>query len=165
MNRKKLMLSAVVAILALGLVAAVRATTQSDLAKVRAATARFHRPEAAQASGYDLVPGLDNCFNNPGVGGMGFHYIDTAALDTTVELEHPEAMVYTPAPNGLQLGAVEYIVPAEPWDAAGNAHPPMLMGQHFHLNEKLGVYVLHAWIWKNNSAGIFEDWNPTVSCP
>jgi hypothetical protein len=41
----------------------------------------------------------------------------------------------------------------------------MLMGMHFHLNEKLGVYVLHAWIWKNNSAGIFEDWNPAVTCP
>ena len=70
----------------------------------------------------------------------------------------------TPGPNGLQLGAVEYIVPAEPWDAE-NDELPQLMGQHFHLNENLGVYVLHAWIWMNNSAGIFEDWNPAVSCP
>jgi hypothetical protein len=23
---------------------------------------------------------------------------------------------------------------------------------------------LHAWIWQNNPAGMFEDWNPTVSC-
>src|SRR5215510_7732742 len=139
MKRKTMIISGVITILALGLVAAVRASTQSDLAKVRDATAQFHRPEAAQAAGYDLVPGLDNCFDNPGVGGMGFHYIDSASLDTTVELQHPEAMVYTPSPNGLQLGAVEYIVPQAPWDAAGNTEPPMLMGQHFHLNEKLGV--------------------------
>lgn len=165
MKRKTLITSVVIAILALGLIAAVRASAQSDLAKVRTATAQFHSPEAAQAAGYDLVAGLDYCFNNPGIGGMGFHYINTSILDTTVDLLHPEAMVYTPSPNGLQLGAVEYIVPQALWDAAGNTHPPMLMGQHFHLNEKLGVYVLHAWIWKNNSAGIFEDWNPAVSCP
>ena len=45
-----------------------------------------------------------------------------------------------------------------------NAEMPMLHGRHFHLNEKLGVLVLHAWIWKDNPSGMFEDWNPTVSC-
>lgn len=165
MKRKTLIVSGLIAALALILVAAVQSSTQSDLAKIREATAQFHRTDAAKAAGYDLVAGLDYCFNNPGVGGMGFHYINTAILDTTVELLHPEAMVYTPSPNGLQLGAVEYIVPAAAWDAAGNTELPMLMGHHFHLNEKLGVYVLHAWIWKNNRAGIFEDWNPKVSCP
>lgn len=165
MKRKTLIVSGLIAALALILVAAVQSSTQSDLAKIREATAQFHRTDAAKAAGYDLVAGLDYCFNNPGVGGMGFHYINTAILDTTVELLHPEAMVYTPSPNGLQLGAVEYIVPAAAWDAAGNTELPMLMGHHFHLNEKLGVYVLHAWIWKNNRTGIFEDWNPKVSCP
>ena len=165
MKRKTLIISGVIAIVALVLVSAAQASSRDELARVRAATAKFHRPEAAKAAGYDLVEGLDYCFDNPGTGGMGFHYINTAILDTTVELLHPEAMVYTSSPNGLQLGAVEYIVPAEPWDAAGNAEPPTLMGQHFHLNEALGVYVLHAWIWKSNAAGIFEDWNPAVSCP
>jgi hypothetical protein len=140
------------------------AFSASDLAKVREATAQFHRPEVAQAAGYDLVEGLDYCFNNPGTGGMGFHYINTDLLDTNIELLRPEAMVYTPSPNGLQLGAVEYIVPAAAWDA-DNDELPELLGQHFHLNARLGVYVLHAWIWKNNAAGIFEDWNPVVSCP
>jgi hypothetical protein len=51
-------------------------------------------------------------------------------------------------------------VPAEAWDAAGNTHPSELLGQHFHLSEQLGVYMFQAWIWKNNSSGIFEDWNP-----
>ena len=166
MKRKVLIISTFVAIIAALVVVAVQAAGGTDIAKLRQATARFHRTETAKAASYDLVPGLDHCFNNPGVGAMGFHYIDAASLDLSVDMLHPEAMVYAPGPNGqLQLGAVEYIVPAEPWDAAGNTHPPMLFGQHFHLNEALGVYVLHAWIWKNNPSGMFEDWNPKVSCP
>jgi hypothetical protein len=165
MKRKNLVTSVVLTILVFTMVAAVPAFSQNDLAQVREATAQFHRPEAAQAAGYDLVPGLDYCFNNPGVGAMGYHYINTGILDTTVELLRPEAMVYAPGPDGiLQLAAVEYIVPAGPWDAE-NTELPMLLGQHFHLNANLGVYVLHAWIWKNNPSGIFEDWNPNVSCP
>jgi hypothetical protein len=39
-----------------------------------------------------------------------------------------------------------------------------VLGQHLHLNAGLGVYVLHAWIFMNNPAGIFEDWNPDVTC-
>jgi hypothetical protein len=27
------------------------------------------------------------------------------------------------------------------------------------------VYVLHAWIFEHNPAGMFEDWNPRVVCP
>jgi hypothetical protein len=97
---------------------------------------------------------------------MGYHYINTGILDLTVDELQPEAMVYIPSPNdGLQLGAVEYIVPAEAWDAAGNTEPPTALGHNFHLNSTLGVYVLHAWIWKNNPSGMFEDWNPNVSCP
>ena len=56
-------------------------------------------------------------------------------------------------------------MPAADWDAAGNTHPPSVLGHHFHLNQELGVYVLHAWIWQNNPAGMFEDWNPRVSFP
>jgi hypothetical protein len=145
---------------------AALAAGQADIAKIRASTAQFHRTEAAQAAGYDLVPGLDHCFENPGIGGMGYHFINTGILDLTVDELQPEAMVYIPSPNeGLQLGAVEFIVPAEAWDAAGNAEPPTALGQSFHLNPTLGVYVLHAWIWKDNPSGMFEDWNPTVSCP
>jgi hypothetical protein len=135
-----------------------------EFGKVREATARFHNTRTAKAAGYNLVPGLDYCFDNPGVGGMGFHYINTDLLDTTVDPLKPEAMVYAPGPNGqLQLGAVEYIVPAAAWDAA-NSQPPTLFGRTFGLNQALGVYALHAWIWKHNRLGMFSDWNPTVSC-
>jgi hypothetical protein len=166
MNKKNLVLAVLVVVFVLVAATGVLANSvESDLAAVRAATAHFHRPEVAQAGGWDLVPGLDHCFQNPGVGAMGYHYINVGKLDTTVEMLAPEAMVYVPGPHGrLQLGAVEYIVPAAAWDAEGHAELPSVLGQSFHLNEALGVYVLHAWIWKHNEAGIFEDWNPDVTC-
>lgn len=136
-----------------------------ELAEIRQATAQFHQTEAAQTAGYDLVPGLDHCFESPGVGAMGYHYIDTDLLDLELTVTQPEAMVYAPGPNDqLMLAAVEYIVPAEPWNEAGNTQPPTLLGRQLHLNAELGVYVLHAWVWQNNPAGTFEDWNPRVSC-
>jgi len=165
MKRKALFGSVLFVILAIA-ATVVYAAGRDDLAKLRSATEKYRKIEAVQAAGYSLVPGLDHCFNNPGVGDMGYHYINTDSLDTTLDPLKPEAIVYAPMKDGeLQLAAVEFIVPAEPWDAAGNIEPPMLLGQHFHLNENLGVYVLHAWIWKNNPLGIFEDWNPNVSCP
>jgi hypothetical protein len=165
MKSKVMILPVLVMIVALFVVTGVYAAGQSDLAQLRAATAQYHRSEAAQAADYDLVPGLDHCFNNPGVGAMGFHYINVDLLDLELDPLQPEAMVYVPGPKGqLQLGAVEYIVPAEPWDAE-NDELPMVLGQHLHLNEALGVYVLHAWVFRHNPAGMFEDWNPNVTCP
>ena len=165
MRRKSLFIAGLITVLAVVTVFVVQAAGKDDIAQVREATAKFHQSEAAQTAGYDLVPGLDHCFESYGVGGMGYHYINTSLLDTIVELSHPEAMVYTPGPNGtLQLGAVEYVVPAAAWDAEYDELPQVL-GHSFHLNETLGVYVLHAWIWKNNPSGLFEDWNPNVSCP
>jgi hypothetical protein len=164
MNRRSLLIIVFLLVGVLVLTIALPALAQSrDLAAVRRATARFHRTEVAQEAGYDLLEGLDHCFDNPGTGAMGFHYIDAGLLDTTLVVTEPEAMVYAPGPNGqLQLAAVEYIVPADQWE---EEDLPSLMGESFHLNEALGVYVLHAWVWKNNPSGMFEDWNPTVSCP
>jgi len=166
MKRKVFVGMGLVVILISLMVTVASADDQAELAKVRKATAKFHRVEVAQAAGYDLVPGLDHCFDNPGVGGMGFHYINTDILDLELDASRPEAMVYAPGSNGqLNLGAVEYIVPAAAWDEAGHTEPPAVLGHHLHLNQALGVYILHAWIWRHNPAGMFEDWNPTVSCP
>ena len=155
----------IVILIGLIIITPVSANDQTDLAKVRQATANFRRVEIAKAAGYDLREGLDHCFENPGVGAMGFHYI-RQPLDLKLDPLQPEAMVYAPGPEGqLKLGAVEYIVPAADWDAAGNTKPPMLLGHHLHMNKDLGVYILHIWLWRHNPAGMFEDWNPTVSCP
>jgi hypothetical protein len=115
MKRKVIVVLSVTAVLSLLIAIGVAAAGQSELAQVRAATAQFHQPEAAQAAGWDLVPGLDHCFENPGVGAMGFHYINVDLLDLTLDPRQPEAMVYAPGQNGkLHLAAVEWIV--EDWN-------------------------------------------------
>jgi hypothetical protein len=143
----------------------VQAAGKDDLTKIREATAHFQRTPEARTAGYDLVIGFDYCFQNYGVGGMGYHYVNTDLLDTTVDLLHPEALVYAPDANGsLHFGAVEYMVPVSEWEAV-HTEPPQALGQSFHLNQRLGMYVLHAWIWRHNPSGMFEDWNPDVFCP
>lgn len=165
--KRKTLLSMILVIMMAGSVvypALAENETQDQLAQLRDATAKYHSIPTAQAAGYNLVPGLDYCFNNPGVGGMGFHYINVSLLDTKVEPLKPEALVYAPRRNGkLQLVAVEYIVPISAWDAT-NTQRPTLYGQTFERNDALGVYALHAWIWKHNPLGMFNDWNPRVSC-
>ena len=125
----------------------------ADLAAVRQVTSRFHRVEVAQAAGYSLLPG---CFAEPGVGAMGYHYVDFNSVDLTIDALHPEAMVYAPGPQGqLQLGAVEYIVPAALWDAA-HSQPPSLFGHQFLVDDDFGTYELHVWLWQSNPLGMFE---------
>jgi len=137
----------------------------ATLADVRAATAAYHNPSLAQAAEYHLVPGLDYCFENPGVGGMGYHLINTNLLDTVIDPLKPEAMVYEPDRTGKYiLGAVEYIVPISAWDD-GHTQAPMLFGQVFERDVPLGVYTLHVWLWQTNPSGIFNEWNPRFSCP
>ena len=161
MNRYRVLFFTLVLLL-LATVATVQAGGQADLAAVRAATAAFHQVEAATAAGWDLV--VSDCVENPGVGGMGYHYLDGGLLDLVVDPTRPELMVYAPGPDGqLQLAAVEYMVPAAPWDAL-NSSPPTVLGHTMHLNPVLGAYVFHVWIWHHNPAGIFAEWNPTVSC-
>lgn len=140
--------------------------SQPEVAQVRAAVASYHTPDRAEAAGWGLVPGLDHCFERPGVGGMGVHYIDTAALvDPIPDPLRPEALVFVPGPNGqLRLGAVEYIVPMELWE---EDEPPMVLGRHLHELEPVpGVHVwgLHVWLFQHNPDGLFADWNPRVSC-
>jgi len=166
MNRRSLFLIAVGVVVLATAAATALVAAQSDVAAVRRATAAYHRTEAAQAAGWDLVEGLDHCFDNPGVGAMGYHYINVDLLDAKTDVLQPEALVYAPGPNGQrQFAAVEYIVPVEAWAETGNPDLPSAFGRSFHLNEPLDVYVLHLWLFKNNPSGMWEDWNPNVSCP
>ena len=152
--------------------AADAAPEGAELAEVRAATAKMHRIEAAEADGHQLgwqAPfALDHCISHPTDGAMGYHWFDHDAItDLALDPLEPEGLVYAPGPNGqLRLVAVEWIVPADAWHAAGNVEPPSVLGQELHvLNPALGWYILHAWVWKPNPAGTFQDWNPDVTCP
>src|SRR5258708_3866564 len=62
------------------------------------------------------------------------------------------------------LVAREDIVPY--WRVAADAHAPLLFGHDFHHNDALGLWYLHAWIWRQNPLGMFADYNPKVAlCP
>ena len=96
---------------------------------------------------------------------MGVHYINGDLLDATVDITKPEALVYELDATGQVAGLVahEYIVPVDAWTAK---QPPSLFGMDFHRHPTLPLWVLHAWLWKDNPAGVFEDWNPAVrQCP
>lgn len=156
-------LSAVVLAAGLFTAPAVQAsngTDESALAGVRQATAAFHNLDAAGDAGYHaLLP----CFDFPGVGGMGQHYVNKSLLDATVEANRPEALVYEVDGNRLQLVAVEYIVP---WSAWVSLTPPQLYGRSFYRVDSLHLWALHAWIWRPNPLGMFANYNPNVKlCP
>jgi hypothetical protein len=165
-TQKNIILTGIVIVLAAMTVTIAFAYGSNDLTEVRAATKHLQSPENALKAGWELVPGLDHCFENPGVGAMGYHYINTKMLDAKLNRALPEAMVFATGPDGkLDFVAVEYIVPIQAWEDAKLEGVPQLHGHEFHRNDNLGVYVLHAWIGKDNPAGLFEDWNPLVSCP
>jgi hypothetical protein len=140
--------------------AAANLDATADLARVRAATAKYQQFERAQADGYTLQ--LTECAEIAD-GAMGYHYGKEALIDAVVELTRPEALMYEPLPNGrLRLIGVEYIVPYTVWPRENN--PPRLFNRDFEQNETFGIWALHAWIWQANPEGVFAPWNPLVSC-
>ena len=134
------------------------ASVNQQIAALRRATAKFHDFDAAMAAGYEAR--LSPCVAVPGLGGMGYHYGNPALIDGVVSLLEPEVVMYEPQKNGkMRLVAVEYIVPLNLSEEA-----PVMFGHEFHRNERLGLWALHVWLWKHNPAGMFADFNPTVSC-
>ncbi len=133
------------------------------LGALRGAIAPFHRIERANDALWpDQITG---CMvdEEGGRGGMGFHYGDMdRIMDGVIEELAPELLVYEPQKNGrMRLVAVEYAVPITP---ANTSIPPVLHGVPFHRNDVFGLWVLHAWIFEHNPAGILEDWNPRITC-
>ena len=147
---------------------------QDELAGLRQATARFHDLNNALAAGYELgylrnngVRIITGCVASPTAGAMGYHYFNKALVDdVAVDPLKPEVLVYAPTDDGLQLVAVEWVVPGPIWtDPQGVSDPPSVYGMDMHiLVPAVGFWLMHAWIWKPNPAGIFADFNPNVSC-
>ena len=137
---------------------------QSDLAEARQGTAKYHSVSKAEGAGYVSTLDLLGCFENPGVGGMGLHFVNFGIVDAEVEAGSPEALVYEMRPNGkLKLAGHEYLVPSELVDPE---NPPQLFGHDFHPHPVLPFWILHAWVWQPNPDGMFADWNPRVGmCP
>lgn len=129
------------------------------------ATAGYQDVAVAEDAGYASSVDTLGCFQSPGRGGMGVHYINADLMDATVDITKPEALVYELDAAGHITGLVahEYIVPIDAWTST---EPPELFGMDFHQHPTLPLWVLHTWLWKDNPAGVFEDWNPAVRlCP
>lgn len=143
------------------------AAVNRDLATLRQSLARFHNFDAARnAGGYSVL--FDNkCFELPGTGGMGLHYVNLGLVNAVVELDKPEALLYEPGPGGaMVLVGVEYVVDPQAWNAVkeNKGKLPRLFGRDYSYNATYGLYTLHVWTHKNNPTGTFEGWNPNVSC-
>ncbi len=159
--------------LAASVIAAPVAASESGLAALRDATAPFHSVAAARAAGYSVqvydLAGI-TCIADPnGSGTMGIHFLNPALLGT-VDPTKPQLVIYVPRNDGsLQLVAVEFLAIAADWDAT-HASPPALFGQQFRLTtapNRYGLpdfYELHVWAWQPNPLGMFNEWNPRVSC-
>lgn len=132
-----------------------------DLTHLRQATRSFHDMTAAQAAGYPTT--TPTCVEDSTMGGMGRHYLDRAASDDSLDIAHPEMLIYAPNADGThRFVAVEYIVPYRARPATATA--PRLFGQEFRPHAQFQYWYLHVWAWAYNPAGLFSDWNPAVSC-
>jgi hypothetical protein len=136
---------------------------------IHEATKRFRDPAAAVAAGY--LPS-DHCTSDPEQGGMGYHYVDPAAvMDPAVDPTRPDILVYVPAEDGGRtLGALEWIGFDPDQDVATGEGRPDLFGHPFDgpmLGHEPGMPVhfdLHVWLYKHNPAGMMTPFNPAVHC-
>ena len=127
------------------------------------------------------------------MGAMGLHYVRRDLLGlppkpalpgsgrvhgtgTHSDFTKPAMLVYEPQQDGsLKLVAVENLVFASAWQAAGKKGPPTFHGQPYVLltdkpetrvDEAHGWaphYELHVWL-DENPNGIFAEFSPQVSC-
>ena len=104
---------------------------------------------------------------NPRVDGNGTH----------TDFRKPAVLIYEPQADGaLRLAAVENLVFIKAWEAAGHTAPPSFLGNKFNrmvddpatsVDEAHHFephYDLHVWLYKENPAGMFTQFNPVATC-
>jgi hypothetical protein len=168
---------------------------EPTLDEVRRATERFRDVGVALAEGYIRDP-FDVCetaamMGRPAsLGAMGIHYFRpdllgitappsprVAGSGTHTDFRKPGILIYEPQADGsLQLVAVENLVFAAAWRAAGHTQPPTFHGvpwdsmvddpktalDEAHMFEP--HFDRHVWIYRENPNGVFAPLNPAVSC-
>ena len=154
---------------ALTAVAGAGSSVNVELAKVRAATAKYHSLARAQADGYSVED--EPCVVSPD-GTMGIHAVNGPLIgDPTIDPLRPELLLYVPGPNGkLRLVGVEYFKVDADQNLATAGDRPSLFGVPFdgpmegHAPGMPIHYDLHVWIWHHNPSGMFPMWNPKLAC-
>ena len=136
--------------------------TEFGVQRVRAATAAFASLDSAVAAGYAAV--VERCYAHAEHGAMGFHHVNRALMDARVDVDRPEILLYERLDDGRYvLNGVEYIVPYSRWSR--DSAPPMVLDRQLKREDDLRLWYLHMWVWRENPAGLFADWNPAVRCP
>ena len=168
---------------------------EPTLDQVREATQRFRDVNAALAEGYIRDP-MNLCdtasmMGRPAsLGAMGIHYVRPDLLGITgpssprvngtgthTDFKKPSVLIYEPQADGsLRLVAVENLVFAAAWHAAGHTEPPSFHGvtwdsmrddpktpiDEAHMFEP--HYDRHVWLYRKNPNGMFAQFNPAVTC-
>lgn len=124
------------------------------------------------------------------LGGMGIHYFRPDMLGifsepgervngdgTHTDFRRPSILIYEPRADGtLELVAVENLVFRKAWHEAGHADLPTFHGLPYDSMEDDPAteadeahmfephYDRHVWLYRENPAGVFAPFNPTVTC-
>lgn len=133
----------------------------AQLDQLRLGTVAFHSRDVAAAAGWNAT--ISECVESP-AGGMGYHVanIDYLADGGQLSLLKPEVLLYAPTEDGsMEFLGVEYIIPDADWP---HAEAPEFFGRELHYNPMLEIWALHVWSARENPEGLFEDFNPDVSC-
>ncbi len=139
--------------------AGINQQTLVELLKVHAATAKYYKDTlAAVADGYvNLNLRLPN---------MGFHFGKPELIDGKFDLTQPEFLVYNPDENGVfKLVAVEYGVTMIDKNSQTEPQPTGFTGNADDWDRNtldLGLFTLHAWVWKSNPDGVFNMMNRLI---
>ena len=144
---------------ALGNAAALTPDERAAAATLRSASARYHNLNNAIADGFVFLHGCETRDE----GAVGTVYVHPKRLfDATIDPALPDALIYEPGSNGqLTLVGVELALPYVQWQPTD---PPTFLGYSFQSEDEFQVYGLHAWVWRDNPNGLFEEVNPRVSC-
>ena len=122
-----------------------------ELRQAKAATAKYQDIENAIADGYvDIAVDVEN---------MGHHFMKLSLVDGVFDHKRPEILVYNKDKNGKQrLVAVEYAIPlSEPKPEGFTGDADVWDG-----NAGFSLWLLHAWVWEYNPAGVFNSTNSNV---
>lgn len=119
---------------------------KKQLKEVENATKSYRKPENADADGYKNT-GLLGCRH-------GFSYGKDDSFDDVVDPLNPDIITYLLTNKKLELGAVEYVVPA------GCGEPDLFNDEGeswytFGENQSL-----HVWVHEDNPDGVFAPRNP-----
>lgn len=126
-----------------------------ELQQARSATAKYLNINNAFADNYVDI--------NIVVPNMGYHFLKSQHVaDGIFDIRKPEILVYNKNEDGgFVLVAVEYAVPLA---SLPDGPPEGFTGNTdvWERNTDFGLWLLHAWIWKNNPDGVFNPTNPLV---